>query len=99
MNMEAFLQFGGAAFGGGPMQTVGVDIQERLLPWQVLGLQYTQSGYGRQIPSPYVIKWNGRWRRVYIACYGNASTCYIKQGSEWLATVDIYTTDTNKEAI
>jgi len=36
------------------------------------------------------VKFEGRWRRVYAACHGNASTCYLAKGSEWLCTVDIY---------
>ena len=86
----AYLQFGGAAFGGGPMQTIGVDVKESVLPWQARGLSYTASGYGAKIPTRYMVKYNGRWRRVYAACHGNASTCYLANGSEWLCTVDIY---------
>ena len=86
----AYLQFGGAVFGGGPMQTIGVDIKESMLPWQEKGLSYTASGYGSKIPTRYMVKFEGRWRRVYAACHGNASTCYLAKGNEWLCTVDIY---------
>jgi len=86
----AYLQFGGAVFGSGSMLTQGVEVKESPLWWQEKGLSYTASGYGGQIPTRYKVKWEGRWRRVYAACYGNASTLYLKQGKEWLCTVDIY---------
>ena len=35
------------------------------------------SGYGRKIPTRYLIRWHGRWRRVYVACFGNAGTPYV----------------------
>jgi len=86
----AYLQFGGAVFGGGPMQTIGVDIKESMLPWQARGLSYTATGYGRKIPTAYMVKWEGRWRRVYCCVYGNSGTCYLAKGSDWICTVDIY---------
>ncbi len=86
----AYLQFGKATWPPTPMQTIGVPIKESLLPWQKSGLSYTSSGYGRKIPSRYMVQWQGRWRRVYIACFGNASTHYI---GDFMATVDIYKED------
>ena len=37
----------------------------------------TASGYGKQIPTRYLLHIDGRWRRVYAMCYSNAATCYI----------------------
>ena len=34
-------------------------------------------GYGRKIPLGHAVYFNGRWRRVYAACYGNAGTAYL----------------------
>lgn len=42
------------------------------------GLQWTASGYGSAIPSRLMVLFNGRWRRVYVAQYGNAGTAYIR---------------------
>ena len=35
--------------------------------------------YGRKISSDYKIKYEGRWHRVYIACFSNVSSVYIQQ--------------------
>lgn len=37
----------------------------------------TQSGYGRALPTPYMVQWQGRWRRVKVCQYSNAGTAYI----------------------
>jgi hypothetical protein len=34
-------------------------------------------GYGNKIPTRYMIKWHGRWRRVYSVCWGNSGTPYV----------------------
>jgi len=92
--MRAYLHFGGAGtidytpgpYGNrGPLQTVETECQETRLPRH--GQNVT--GYGSKIPTHYKIKWDGRWRRVYAACYGNAPSLYIGQPGAWLATVDI----------
>lgn len=71
------------------MQIVAVDWKESPLSWQIRGLTYTASGYGRRIPSRYMVLWEGRWRRVYVCQYGNAGTAYIGPSAKPLATVDI----------
>lgn len=85
--MEAFLQFGGAACGqpNGPFQTVRVPVKETDAPRS----GRTQTGYGAKLPTPYMVQYNGKWRRVYAACYGNATSLYIGKPGAWLATVDI----------
>ncbi len=85
--MKAFLHFGGAACGApaGPMQTVEVEARETATPRS----GQTQSGYGPKLPTPYMVKWDGKWRRVYVACYGNAGSAYIGAPGNWLATVDV----------
>jgi hypothetical protein len=90
MTQQAYLHFGGAFCNerGGPMQTVKVEWRESPLVWQTLGLSYTASGYGNRIPSPYMVKWCNRWRRVYICQQGNAGTAYIGPWKAPLATVD-----------
>ncbi len=38
----------------------------------------TVSGYGGQIPTRYMIRYLGAWRRVFIMQYGNAGSAYVK---------------------
>ena len=45
--------------------------------WQENGLSFTASGYGRRIPTRYMVRHNGKWRRVYCCIYSNIGTCYI----------------------
>jgi hypothetical protein len=61
--------------------------KENVLWWQQKGLMYTRSGYGRKVPTQHMIKWCGKWRRVYCCIYSNCGTCYILQGKTWI-TVD-----------
>jgi len=51
-----------------------------------LGLQFTASGYGRRMPTEYMVKLPGskRWRRVYVCCFSNAGTAYVEQGKDWI---------------
>lgn len=41
------------------------------------GLQYTASGYGKRIPTRYMVLLNGKWRRVYCCIFSNVGTLYI----------------------
>ena len=84
--MKAYLHFG---TGNEPRQTISVPAKIAIMPWQAAGLTWTATGYGARIPSRYMVQWDGRWRRVYVACYGNAGTAYIGKPGAWLATVDI----------
>lgn len=56
---------------------VSVEAKRAPLWWQNAGLMYTASGYGRKIPTDTMIKYNGRWRRVYCCIFSNSGTCYI----------------------
>lgn len=49
------------------------------LGWQVRGLSFTPSGYGRRIPTSTMIQLPGspRWRRVYVCIFSNAGTSYV----------------------
>ena len=87
----AYLHFGGAATvdPNGPRLTLKVPTKLSRLPWQEKGLSYTASGYGAKIPSPHMVLLHGRWRRVYIACWGNSGSAYIGKANAWLATVDL----------
>ena len=57
--------------------TIGVDAIDAPLWWQEKGLTFTATGYGSRIPTRWKVKFNGRWRRVYVRCYSNAGTAYI----------------------
>lgn len=37
----------------------------------------TVTGYGRAMPMPYKVHFNGKWRRVKACCFSNVATCYI----------------------
>lgn len=37
----------------------------------------TASGYGGKIPTSHMIRYAGRWRRVYVMCYSNSGTAYV----------------------
>jgi len=51
----------------------------RPLWWQVAGLSFTASGYGKRIPTQYMVRFPGerRWRRVYCCVFSNAGTCFV----------------------
>lgn len=57
--------------------TQSVEVRESSLWWQDRGLSFTATGYGSRIPTRYMVKFNGRWRRVYCRQYSNAGTLYI----------------------
>lgn len=84
---KAYLQFGKE---GEPMQTVEVPMEYRPMWFHLKGLQETASGYGRRLNSGFVVKWNGKWRRVYICQISNAGTAYIGKPGAWEATVTLY---------
>lgn len=37
----------------------------------------SNTGYGSKVPTPFRIKYEGRWRRVYMMQWGNAGTPYV----------------------
>lgn len=59
---------------------VALDVKAAPLWWHLRGLSYTASGYGRRIPSRYMVRVPGsaRWRRVYCYIFSNAGTYYIE---------------------
>lgn len=70
--MEAFLQHGA---WGGPYRTESVPVRRTETP---CGRHRNVTGYGTQIPTGYMVQWEGRWRRVYLVCFSNSGTAYIK---------------------
>ena len=54
-----------------------VPARDAPLPHHRAGLTWTASGYGSRIPSRTMVRFNGRWRRVYVRIYSNNGTAYI----------------------
>lgn len=82
---QLYLHFG---TGDEPRQTIAVESRTKPLWWQVKGLSFTSSGYGRAIPTIHQVRWNNRWYRVKCCIFGNSGTCYIGEPGAWIATVD-----------
>ena len=34
-------------------------------------------GYGGKIPTRHMLRYAGKWRRVYVMCYSNSGTAYV----------------------
>lgn len=55
-------------------------------------LARTRTGYGKRLPTALQVQLtaSGRWHRVYVACFSNSGTPYIRvKGSErWIAGPD-----------
>lgn len=58
-------------------RTFEVESKDAPMPHHKLGLSYTASGYGKRIPTRTMVKFEGKWRRVYVCRYSNAGTAYI----------------------
>ncbi len=51
---------------------------DRPLRYHKLGLTYTARGYGRKIPSRYMLSVDGgRYRRVYATCFSNVASYWV----------------------
>jgi len=86
--MKAYLHFGGAGtvdHPRGPMLTLEAPAKITDAPRS----GRTVTGYGARIPSPYMVRLHGRWRRVYVAQWGNSGVAYIGKAGAWLCTVDL----------
>lgn len=64
------------------INTLEVELTEKPLWWQERGLSFTATGYGKRIPTRYMVRYNGKLRRVYCAIYSNVGTCYIGKLSD-----------------
>lgn len=45
--------------------------------WHTLGLQQTESGYGRKLTTRYKVGYHDRLYRIYAICYSNVASHYI----------------------
>lgn len=74
--LEAYLQH--RASDNGPFLTESVEVKRQPMAHHLAGLCFTATGYGSRIPTEYMVKWCGRWRRVYCRIYSNNGTLYIR---------------------
>lgn len=56
-----------------------------------LGLMQTATGYGKRIATATMVKYNGKWRRVYCCIFSNVGTCYIGKLSDKLVVTTVST--------
>lgn len=73
---------------GEAMATIAVESKEAPMRHHKAGLSWTASGYGSRIPTQYMIKFNGKWRRVYCRVFSNSGTCYIGKGENRMIVRD-----------
>ena len=65
------------------------ELIEQPLDWQRRGLQETRTGYGAKLRTRYVLRYNGRLRRLYCCCYGNSGILFITvHGERVIVDVD-----------
>jgi len=49
----------------------------------------TATGYGSKIPTAYMLRYAGRWYRVYVMQYSNSGTAYILvKGEQLILDID-----------
>lgn len=79
MNSKAYLHGSNTRADGtkDTFWTQSVEMKESPLAWQLAGLTWTATGYGRRIATRNMVKFNGKWRRVYCCVYSNSGTCYV----------------------
>lgn len=65
-------------------QVQATEAVSKPLWWQEQGLSYTATGYGKRIPTQWLVKYNGKMRRVYCYIFSNIGTCYIGKLSDGL---------------
>lgn len=81
----AYLEFGQ---WGGPYQTSMADaVKTTESPRNPYAM-----GYGRKIPTQYMILFWGKWRRVYNCCFSNSGTLWVYVNGEEIV-VDIERTE------
>ena len=63
-----------------------LDVEHKHAPlwWHEKGLSQTATGYGKRIATATMVRYNGKWRRVYCCIFSNVGTCYIGKLSDGL---------------
>jgi len=54
-----------------------VPVKRAPMAHHLAGLSWTATGYGRRIPTEYMVQVFGKWRRVYCRIYSNIGTLFI----------------------
>lgn len=77
--MEAFIQTASTRPDGTreAFLTQRVDYRHAPMWHQREGLTWNASGYGARIPTEHMVRYDGRWRRVYCYRYSNIGTLFI----------------------
>jgi hypothetical protein len=57
--------------------TQSVPVKRAPMAHHLAGLSWTATGYGRRIPTEYMVQVSGKWRRVYCRIYSNIGTLFI----------------------
>lgn len=64
------------------LHSFSLESKESLLPHHIVGRSFTKTGYGSRIPTTQMVKFHGRWRRVYLRIYSNIGTTFIGKWSD-----------------
>jgi hypothetical protein len=79
--MKAFTESDIDRSGQFPRIWIEVQFKELVyapLWWHKQNLQQTASGYGAKLVSHWMLNFNGRLYRVYVTCYGNSGSSWVK---------------------
>lgn len=49
---------------------------------------YSQTGYGNKLPTSWQIRLHKRWHRIYVVCWSNCGSAYVRtsKGDLYLGT-------------
>jgi len=54
-------------------------------------VNYSRTGYGNKLPTSWLVQLDGkRWHRIYVVCWSNSGSAYVrtKDGNLYLGTYD-----------
>ena len=54
-------------------------------------VNYSRTGYGNKLPTSWLVQLDGkRWHRIYVICWSNSGSAYVrtKDGNLYLGTYD-----------
>lgn len=54
------------------------EVIDSPLPCHKQGPAFNSSGYGKKIPTPYKIHFEGKLYRIYVSVFGNAGSAWIQ---------------------
>ena len=65
------------------------DIKISPMYHHVHGLSFTASGYGKKLPTQYMVNLGNKWHRVYCVCFSNSGSIYIiSKGERYLVDLE-----------